>query len=143
CDYLGDITLLPGVYRLYGWLQDLLLRQLMGLLPLYPPQKPIRLRDESDQTVSKMIQHEDTALVYLTAAEAAGLVGGNVDAMDSAYIRAGLLVDLGEYDAALLCLERLEGRMDLGLHRETQVRIERLRGEIDVRQGRIERAIEK
>jgi tetratricopeptide (TPR) repeat protein len=133
CEFLGDITLLPGVYRLYGWREYVQLRQLL--------RSGQRLCDVDDQTLKKMIGYEDTAICFLKAAEAAGLVAGNVDAMDSAWIRADLLVELGEYDSALLCLDRLEDRMGLGIHRETLVRIEVLRGEIAVRQGRKEEAM--
>ncbi|GEP61011.1 SIR2 family protein [Reyranella soli] len=133
CEYLGDITLLPSVYRLYGWREAVQLGQFV--------ESGTRLKDLNDEGLKDLIASEDLAFVYLTAAEASGLVSGDIDAMDSAWIRADLLVKLGEYDAALLCLERLEDRMGLGLHRETQVRIEALRGEIAVRKGRIGQAM--
>ena len=120
CEYIGDITLLPGVYRLYGWRDVVRLRQRLKVsLPLHTA---------SDAMVADLVRLEQRGLMYLMAAEAAGLVGGNVDAIESAWIRADLLVDLGEYDAALLCLERLQERVGLGVHRETRVRIECVRG---------------
>jgi SIR2-like domain len=133
CEYLGDIGLLPGVYRLYGWRAVIWLQQLL--------RSGKRLRDVDEATLHQMISHEETALGYLKAAEAAGLVAGAIDVMDSAWIQADLLVELGEYDAALLCMERLEDRVGLGIHRETQVRIEALRGDIELRQGRKEQAM--
>jgi SIR2-like protein len=128
CEYVGDITLLPGVYRLYGWRDVVRFRQ--GLEASLP------LRNASEEMVADLVRLEQRGLNYLMAAEAAGLVGGNVDAIESAWIRADLLTDLGEYDAALLCLERLRERVGLGVHRETRVRIECVLGEIDLRQGR-------
>src|SRR5262249_54865419 len=61
----------------------------------------------------------------------------------SARLRAELFMLLGEYDAALLCLERLADRVGFGVHREIEVRIETTLGEIDVRQGRIDKAMER
>jgi tetratricopeptide (TPR) repeat protein len=128
CEYLGDIALLPAVYRLYGWREVLALTRFR--------RSKARLRELDDSQVQDLISHESTARGYLLAAEAAGLVAGNMEAMDSAWIRADMLVDLGEYDAALTCVERLEERIGLGVHLEIKVRIEALKGEVDVRQGR-------
>lgn len=132
CEFLGEITLLPGVYRLYGWRDVVRLRQAL---------QASSVREGDEWTLREMKRLEDRALSYLTAAEAAGLVGGNVDAIESAWIRADLLVTLGEYDAALVCLERLQQRLSLGLPRETAIRIETLLGDIDVRQGYPDRAM--
>lgn len=135
CEYIGDITLLPGVYRIYGWRDsERLHRALKSARPL---------RKASREAIGYLIQHEDRALNYLMAAEAAALVGGNVDAIESARLRAELFMLLGEYDAALLCLERLADRVGFGVHREIEVRIETTLGEIDVRQGRIDKAMER
>ncbi len=41
----------------------------------------------------------------------------------------------------MLCLERLEGRLGFGAHRETRVRIEASKGEIQVRLGHNDRAM--
>jgi tetratricopeptide (TPR) repeat protein len=139
CEYLADITLLPGVYRLYGWRAKTRFERL--LRPEHSEGRLFRLRDVTNEYVAEIIRTEDTAFGYLTAAEAAGLVAGNVDALDSAWLRAELLQELGEYDAALVCLERLELRMGLGLHRETAVRTETLKGDIAFRQGKYQQAM--
>ncbi len=133
CEHLGDESLLPAVYRLYGWREVVRLKQMLesgGPVTRY-----------SDDDARQAILHESAALGFLMAAEAAGLVAGNVETLDCAWLSADLLMDLGEYDAAMLCLERLERRLGFGAHRETWVRIEALKGEIDVRQGHNDRAM--
>ena len=135
CEFAGDLTLLPGVYRLYGW------RDSERFQEALESSRP--LGKAPQQVLDYLTQHEDRALNYLQAAEAAALVGGNVDAIESARLRAELFVVLGEYDAAVICLERLAERVGLGIHRETQVRIETTLGEIDVRQGRIDKAMDR
>jgi hypothetical protein len=133
CEWLADITLLPPVYRLYGW------RELT--------RSKVRLQGAIVSTLTEAqlresIVSEVTAFGYLLAAEAAGLVGGNIAPLDSAWISADFLVDLGEYDAAQICLERLGKRIGFGVSRETVVRIETLKGEIAFRQGQSSRAME-
>ena len=127
CEHLGDETLLPAVYRLYGWREVVrfqLMRESAGPVAEY-----------SDDVAREAILHECSALGYLTAAEAAGIVAGNIETLDCAWISADLLMDLGEYDAAMLCVERLESRLGFGTHREMRVRSEALKGKIHVRQG--------
>lgn len=133
-EFLGDPAMLPAVYRLYGWRERTRLEQLHRKRPVATIQ---------DMFLKDMIRHEGTSLYYLNAAEAASLVTGSVDPMDCAWIRAEMLIARGEYDAALLCIERLEERMGLGLHRETMVRIAVSRGEVELRQGYAERAVKR
>ncbi len=133
CEYLADITLLPGVFRLYGWHESNILRD--GLEKMKP------LRQAQDEHVRELMRLEDKALTYLTAAEATALLAGHVDEMESARLRAERLMELGEYDAAALCLERLSKRLIFGRSREISVRIEATLGEIDLRQGSIDRAM--
>ena len=108
CEETADLALLPGVYRLYGWRESERLQEALNLA------RP--LKDRARAYVQDLIKSEDTALNYLQAAEAAGLLGGNVDAIASAWLRAEFFMQLGEYDAALLCLDRLADRSTLGVH---------------------------
>jgi hypothetical protein len=75
------------------------------------------------------------ALHWLTFAEAAGVLAGNVDAANaSALQRAQALVALGEYD---LALARVRSRFPLEVNREVEVEVGRIAGGIELRRGQL------
>jgi hypothetical protein len=133
-ELLGSLSTLADVYRAFGWRAAERVRR----------GRDFR-RDGGDWRnpgfVAEMRAQENEALGYLLAAEATGVVGGNVAALVSAALRADFLVELGEYDAAVACVERLEDRLGFGLHRETRVELQLIRGDVQLRQGKPHQAL--
>jgi hypothetical protein len=116
-EWLCDIALLSGIYSTYGW------------------RAAFRTVHTSED--------DEEALAWLFAAEAAALIGGNIEAANAALRRSEILIRVGEYDTALACILRLERRLDLGVRREMYWEAEIQKGQIELRRGRVEPAVKR
>ena len=114
-EWLCDTPLLAAVYSAYGW----------------------RAAFREVETTDSI----EEALAFLYAAEAAAIIGGDIDTANAVLRRTQVLLEGGEYDAALTSIRRLEQRVDLGVRRDMQMEAEVQKGQIQLRRGRVDAAV--